>query len=98
MAQRLGVNGVILTAGQAAGDTSAGLRDARAVVEYYRNSPPTTLEMANALRVEAMAEAAMGATASAKQHWSEARALYVDAGVADGVAEADRRVATLASA
>ena len=81
-----------------AGDTSAGLRDAQAVVEYYRSSPPTALEMANALRVEAMAEAAMGATASAKQHWSEARALYVDAGVADGVAEADRRVATLASA
>jgi len=54
--------------------------------------------MANALRVAAMAEAATGATMVAKQHWSEARALYVDAGVADGVAEADRHVATLASA
>ena len=81
-----------------AGDTAAGLRDAQAVVAYYRSSPPTTLGMANALRVEAMAEAAMGANASAKQHWSEARALYVDAGVVDGVAEADRHVATLASA
>ena len=81
-----------------AGDTAAGLRDAQAVVAYYRSSPPTALEMANALRVEAMAEAAMGATANAKQHWSEARALYVDAGVVDGVAEADRRVAVLASA
>ena len=81
-----------------AGDSAAGLRDAQAVVEYYRSSPPTTLEMANALRVAAMAEAATGANASAKQHWSEARALYVDAGVADGVAEADRHVATLAIA
>jgi len=68
------------------------------VVEYYRSSPPTALEMANALRVAAMAEAATGATMVAKQHWSEARALYVDAGVADGVAEADRHVATLAIA
>ena len=64
-----------------------------------RSSPPTALEMANALRVAAMAEAATGATMTAKQHWSEARALYVDAGVADGVAEADRHVAeTLAIA
>ncbi len=81
-----------------AGDAAAGLRNAEAVVEYYRSSPPTALEMANALRVAAMAEAATGATMVAKQHWSEARALYVDAGVADGVAEADRHVATLASA
>jgi hypothetical protein len=80
-----------------AGDTAAGLRDAQAVVAYYRSSPPATLEMANALRVEAMAEAATGANGSAKQRWSEARALYVDAGVADGVAEADRHVAALAS-
>jgi tetratricopeptide (TPR) repeat protein len=81
-----------------AGDTAAGLRDAQAVVEYYRSSPPTTLEMANALRVDALAEAAAGATEKAKQHWSEARGLYADAGVADGVAEADRHVATLAIA
>jgi hypothetical protein len=31
-------------------------------------------------------------------HWIEARALYADMGVADGVVEADRRVAVLAAA
>jgi hypothetical protein len=64
-------------------------------VEYYRGTPPTALEMANALRVMAMAEAAAGERDNAREHWSEARVLYVDAGVADGVLEADRHVALL---
>ena len=80
------------------GDCAAALREAHAVVEYYRSSPPTTLEMANALRVAALAEAAVGEADSARKHWDEARTLYGDAGVADGVAEASRRVAALASA
>jgi hypothetical protein len=78
-----------------AGDGATGLREARAVVEYYRGTPPTALEMANALRVMAMAEAAAGERDNAREHWSEARVLYVDAGVADGVLEADRHVALL---
>jgi hypothetical protein len=54
--------------------------------------------MANALRVAALAEAAAGEGTSAREHWCEARSLYMDAGVADGVVEADRRVASLAGA
>lgn len=81
-----------------AGDSLTGLQEALMVLEYYRSSPPTTLEMANALRVAALAEAAAGECASAREHWCEARALYEDAGVADGVVEADRRVASLAAA
>jgi hypothetical protein len=81
-----------------AGDSGTGLREALAVLEYYRTSPPTALEMANALRVAALAEAAAGESLSAREHWCEARALYMDAGVADGVVEADRRVASLAAA
>lgn len=81
-----------------AGDCATGLREARAVLEYYRSSPPATLEMANALRVLALAEAASGERDHACAHWNEARALYVDAGVADGVVEAERRVAALAAA
>ncbi|HEX4156033.1 MAG TPA: hypothetical protein VHY48_10500 [Acidobacteriaceae bacterium] len=80
------------------GDSATGLRYALAVMEFYRSSPPTTLEMANAVRVVALAEAAEGERARARDHWSEARTLYVDAGVADGVVEAERRVAALASA
>ena len=81
-----------------AGDNQTGLREALAVLEYYRSCPPATLEMANALRVAALAAAAAGESLSAREHWSEARVLYADAGVADGVAEADRRVAALAAA
>ncbi len=77
------------------GDSATGLREAHVVLEYYRSSPPTTLEMANALRVMALAEAAAGEKDSAREHWSEARVLYRDAGIADGVLEAERHVALL---
>ena len=81
-----------------AGDPATGLSEAQLVVDYYRSSPPTTLEMANALRVMALAETAAGEKDSAVVHWSEARGLYRDAGVADGVLEADRHVALLSAA
>jgi hypothetical protein len=80
------------------GDPSGGLVEAQAVIAHYRSSPPSSLEMANTLRVLALAEAAIGERDRACTHWSEARALYVDVGVADGIAEADRRVAALAAA
>jgi hypothetical protein len=67
-------------------------------MEYYQSSPPTTLEMANALRVMALAESAAGEKDSAMQHWSEARRLYREAGIADGVLEAERQVALLSAA
>jgi hypothetical protein len=80
------------------GDAVDGLREAQAVIAHYRSSPPHTLEMANAMRVLALAEAAAGERDNACVHWSEARALYVDVGVVDGIVEADRRVAALAAA
>jgi tetratricopeptide (TPR) repeat protein len=80
------------------GDCERGLREAQTVLEYYRSSPPTTLEMANALRVVALAETAAGEKENARAHWSEARPLYMDAGVVDGVVEADRYVAAIAGA
>ena len=81
-----------------AGDCATGLREAHVVVQYYRSTQPATLEMANALRVLALAEMAAGERDNAVTHWSEARDLYLDAGVVDGVNEADRRVAALAAA
>jgi hypothetical protein len=80
------------------GESKAGLHDAHTVVEFYRSSPPSDLEMANALRVAALAESVAGEGASALEHWNEARALYMDAGVAQGVLEAERHAAALASA
>jgi tetratricopeptide (TPR) repeat protein len=81
-----------------AGDSVTGLREARVVVEYYRSTPPTTLEMANALRVMALAESSAGERDRAMEHWSEARRLYREAGIADGVLEAERQVALLSAA
>lgn len=81
-----------------AGDCATGLREARIVLEYYRSTPPASLEMANALRVMALAEAAAGERDNALMHWNEARDLYQDAGVADGVVEAERRTAALCAA
>jgi tetratricopeptide (TPR) repeat protein len=80
------------------GDCATGLREARVVLEYYRSTPPTSLEMANALRVMALAESAAGELDNAREHWSEARNLYMDAGVVDGVVEAERRVSALCAA
>ncbi len=54
--------------------------------------------MANALRVMALAESAAGEKDSAMEHWSEARRLYREAGIADGVLEAERQVALLSAA
>lgn len=81
-----------------AGDGGKALQESQAVLEYYRSSPPGTLEMANALRVAASAEEAAGELDAALMHWSEARSLYNEAGVVQGVVEADQHVQMLAAA
>jgi tetratricopeptide (TPR) repeat protein len=64
----------------------------REALEIYRADAGTSaLELANAIRPLAMLDEARGRTGSARELWSEARALYETAGVAEGVAEcADR--------
>lgn len=81
-----------------AGDPETGLRDARAVLGCYRDLSPAKLELANALRVAAMAEAAAGEKASASQCWKEAGSLYAAVGVPEGVMEAEQHMAALGSA
>jgi tetratricopeptide (TPR) repeat protein len=63
------------------------------VLGVYRAHGADGLEMANALRVAALAEEAAGSSASAGELWTEARDLYGELGIEAGVAEADRHLA-----
>lgn len=74
------------------GELDAALTNARAVVAFYREQVPLPLEMANALRVLALAHQARGEEESSGSCWTEARALYAQAGVDAGVHEADVRL------
>jgi tetratricopeptide (TPR) repeat protein len=74
------------------GELDAALTNARAVVAFYREQVPLPLEMANALRVLGLAHQARGEEESSGSCWTEARALYAQAGVDAGVHEADVRL------
>lgn len=69
------------------------------VIEFYRRSTPQTapetLEMANALRVGALASEASGDKGIACARWEEAKNLYRAGGIAEGVSEAERRLSDL---
>jgi hypothetical protein len=68
-------------------------------VRLCRATPgTTTLDLGNAVRVLALAHQALGQVVQAASHWTEARALYAQAGIDAGVAEADRHLAAIASA
>jgi tetratricopeptide (TPR) repeat protein len=53
------------------------------------------LERANLLRSKALLKEKQGANEAAAQYWTQARALYLATGIADGVKESDRRLALL---
>lgn len=79
----------------------AGRRaDANACYEealgLYRGSDSTpTLDLANAVRPMAILQAELGKTDEALVLWREARSLYSDVGIAEGVEEADRWIERL---
>jgi len=60
-----------------------------AVALYIADPGATALDLANALRVTALAWRELGQKDAAKPIWAEARELYAEAGVNDGVAECD---------
>ena len=82
-------------------DREAGrLDDAEAalveVLRIYRSHAGTDpLDLANALRRVALLAQAQGDPESARRHWREARQLYEDLGIQDGVDEADERLRSL---
>jgi tetratricopeptide (TPR) repeat protein len=58
-----------------------------AVIGFYQEKNPGTLEMANALRIAALADEAAGRGAEARERWTETMALYEQVGVQAGVDE-----------
>jgi len=62
------------------------------VLRVYREHGVEGLELANTLRVAALAEEAAGEKAAAREYWVEARGLYQDEGVEAGAFEAGRRL------
>lgn len=74
-----------------AGEPRSALVAADEAVALYRASPEATdLDLANALRLGALAREALGQAAT--DLWREAGALYMDADVKAGVEEAQRRL------
>lgn len=62
---------------------------------YRANQQTTPLDLANAIRGLAILKADTGDSPQAASLWTEARDLYATAGVQEGVAESDRRLALL---
>ena len=71
-------------------------QDIDMVVRFYRENDVDVLEMANALRVAALAEDACQNHDAARALWDEARDLYAQEGVEAGVLECERRLGTVA--
>ena len=74
-------------------DNQAALAAGQEAVAIYREREEDSLELANALRVTALANAAIGQRDQAVPGWIEARSIYLQLGISSGVAEADRWLA-----
>lgn len=64
----------------------------QAAALYRANGEGASLDMANALRLKALALDSLRRPVPAEAAWTAARDLYADAGVAAGVAECERRL------
>jgi len=79
---------------QDAGSFSAAAAPTEQALSLYRSLPATPpLELANAMRSCALLRERLGEADAALSLWREARGLYQAAGVAEGVAECERRLA-----
>jgi tetratricopeptide (TPR) repeat protein len=78
---------------QEAGSFSVATFPTEQALSLYRSLPATPpLELANAMRSCALLREQLGESDAALALWREARALYQAAGVAEGVAECERRL------
>jgi tetratricopeptide (TPR) repeat protein len=66
---------------------------AEAVSLYRQHSGSVSLDLANALRVWALAQQSLGQLPEAERSWREARSLYDAVGVLAGVEECDEHIA-----
>ena len=76
----------------AGGWSQAGEYYLQALALYRRDDSVDPLELANAVRPLALLRGRLGDIDGARALWSEARALYLAAGVAEGAAECDRHL------
>jgi tetratricopeptide (TPR) repeat protein len=75
------------------GRPAEGLEAAREAAELYRSSAGARpLDLANALRLQALALEALGQGGESRPLWEEAGSLYRQSGVAVAVAECDRHL------
>ncbi|WP_029416268.1 hypothetical protein [Brevundimonas bacteroides] len=74
------------------GRTVQALADATEAVAIYANLPDRGLDLANALRLKALALDDLERSGEAVLDWTEARRLYADLGIAEGVTECDGRL------
>ncbi len=74
------------------GRSVEALGNATEAVAIYANLPERRLDLANALRLKALALDALDRPAEAALDWTEARRLYADLGVTEGVTERDARL------
>ncbi|WP_298161758.1 hypothetical protein [Brevundimonas sp.] len=75
-----------------AGRAAAALTDATAAADIYAGLPDRALDLANALRLKALALDALDRPGEAVVDWAEARRIYAELGVAEGAAECDARL------
>jgi hypothetical protein len=74
------------------GNTTLALQAGEEAVALYRAADSSPLDLANALRANALALQALHASAAARALWEQARPLYLAQGVQAGVAECDRHL------
>lgn len=74
------------------GRSVEALGNATEAVAIYANLPERRLDLANALTLKALALDALDRPAEAALDWTEARRLYADLGVTEGVTECDARL------
>jgi len=75
------------------GENEAAARSASEAVEIYRQHPEvSSLELANALRVWALAQETEGNSVGAASVWLEARRLYEAEGIDEGVRECEAQL------
>ena len=68
---------------------------AEAVALYRQHDGDASLDLANALRVLALAHGSLGESPAAAASWQEARSLYMAVGVHAGVDECDQHMTQL---
>ena len=75
------------------GDFSGAVKHQSEALEIYRNTPNRpTLDLANALNNLAISNSKIGDIARSKEFWREARDLYAELGITEGVEQCEREL------